>query len=420
MPELKQLELFNETYDFDKMKALSFKDSKELPIYNWYPYVEGFSASWLRKELDTLSHLDVVYDPFGGSGTTSLECVNRNISSYYSEVNPFMRFVAETKCNASRLAKQNLNQTDEIFKSFLRYVKSEQFITDSSNMTLVEYESAFPGREFFEEEHIKQLLTARQKVVEIDCESYIKDLLILSITSIAVASSNMTRRADLRKRKPNEYKDRIVNIPVALCKKVNVIFNDLKFVSTGEATVTNLNRDARERSTLAEGSIDLAITSPPYLNGTNYIRNTKIEIWLAGFIQHERELKDLRNQMVCGGITDATKSRLENLLLFPNVEVIAELLEEDAYDKRIPLMTRSYFSDMYKVLSNIYYLLKPNGKFVMDIGDSKFGNVHIPTDRLLIELARNIGFEVEYIDKLARRYSRDKTELTQVAIHFRK
>lgn len=420
MSKIKQLELFNDTYDFDKMKALSFTDSKELPVHGWYPYVEGFSAPWLRKELDGLRISDIVYDPFGGSGTTSLECLNRNISSYYSEVNPFMRFVAETKCNASRLAKKDIKYTKEIFNNYINYINSPEFLQHSLEISIAEYESAFPGRDFFEEKDIRQLLTARNKVSSLKEKKFVKDLLILGITSIAVASSNMTRRADLRKRKPNEYKDRVVNIPEALSLKLNSILKDLNFISSNDAFVKNLSNDAKDIPNLQKNSVDLAITSPPYLNGTNYIRNTKIEIWLAGFIEHENDLKNLRSQMVCGGITDATKSRLNDLVTFSSVEEIAILLEEDAYDKRIPLMARCYFSDMYKVLNNIYSLLKHGSKLVLDIGDSKFGNVHLPTDLLLIEIAEQIGFKVEHVDKLARRYSRDKTELTQVAIYFRK
>lgn len=420
MSNEKQLELFNEKYNFDKMKALSFTESKQLPIHGWYPYVEGFSAPWLKAELDGLKDNAIVYDPFGGSGTTSLECLNRNISSYYSEVNPFMRFVAETKCNASREAQKDFEYTKEIFRSYIEFLNDIDFINNAEKFPISEYEDAFPGRDFFEELHIKQLLTARNKVVTLDVKDFVKDLLMLSITSIAVACSNMTRRADLRKRKPNEYKDRVVNIQDALTMKLIEILNDLSYVSSTNAFVKKLSNDAKIVSEDLTETIDLVITSPPYLNGTNYIRNTKIEIWLAGFINHEKDLKDLRSQMVCGGITDATRDRLKDLIAFQNVEEIANLLEEDAYDKRIPLMTRCYFSDMYKVLKNIHMLLKPNSKLVLDIGDSKFGNVHLPTDKLLIQIAEEIGFKVEYVDKLARRYSRDKTELTQVAIHFRK
>jgi len=35
---------------------------------------------------------------------------------------------------------------------------------------------------------------------------------------------------------------------------------------------------------------DLILTSPPYLNGTNYFRNTKLELWITGFLENEAEL----------------------------------------------------------------------------------------------------------------------------------
>jgi hypothetical protein len=54
----------------------------------------------------------------------------------------------------------------------------------------------------------------------------------------------------------------------------------------------------------------MAVTSPPYLNGTNYFRNTKIELWLLGFIENEQELKNLRREAISAGLM-TFKSRME-------------------------------------------------------------------------------------------------------------
>src|SRR5688572_195006 len=80
--------------------GVTFQASKRLPFHRWYPYVEGFSAAYVRDCLLRFSPLRNVYDPFGGAGTTQLEASILGVPSYYSEINPFMRFVAETKINA--------------------------------------------------------------------------------------------------------------------------------------------------------------------------------------------------------------------------------------------------------------------------------------------------------------------------------
>ena len=53
--------------------------------------------------------------------------------------------------------------------------------------------------------------------------------------------------------------------------------------------------------------IDAVITSPPYLNGTNYFRNTKLELWFLRYIQFENDLRFFRDQALTSGINDVKK-----------------------------------------------------------------------------------------------------------------
>ncbi|GAI70713.1 unnamed protein product, partial [marine sediment metagenome] len=48
-----------------------------------------------------------------------------------------------------------------------------------------------------------------------------------------------------------------------------------------------------------------------------------------------------------------------------------------AYDKRIPILVESYFSEMHEVFSNISKHLESEAHFYLDIGDSQFAGVHI-------------------------------------------
>ena len=40
--------------------------------------------------------------------------------------------------------------------------------------------------------------------------------------------------------------------------------------------------------------VDCVITSPPYLNGTNYIRNTKLELKLTDYILSEKDINKIK------------------------------------------------------------------------------------------------------------------------------
>jgi hypothetical protein len=71
--------------------GVTFRESKHQGPHGWYPYVEGFSATYVRDALLRFDRIPrAVYDPFGGSGTTQLTAALLGVTSFFSEVDPFM------------------------------------------------------------------------------------------------------------------------------------------------------------------------------------------------------------------------------------------------------------------------------------------------------------------------------------------
>lgn len=105
--------------------GLTFRESKNHAVHRWYPYVEGFSAEYVcSKILEFGKNLKSIYDPFGGAGTTQLEASKLGIPSFFSEVNPFMAFVALTKVNATRWARQHLNVFEDCCRHYTNQLRA--------------------------------------------------------------------------------------------------------------------------------------------------------------------------------------------------------------------------------------------------------------------------------------------------------
>lgn len=401
--------------------GVTFRESRHQGVHGWYPYVEGFSATYIRDTLLRSGLLPrTVYDPFAGSGTTQLAASCLGISSFYSEINPFMCFVAETKVKSAAWARNNLETLHRITAEYLQYMTPEQLDKLGADVKLDAFEAAFPNRDFFEERHLRHILAARKLTYTLAEEvTQVQSLLLLACAANAVHSSNMTRRADLRRRRPDEYKTRVVDVSAFISQTVRRIVDEIEHLPRQMADSVKVSADCRQIPSEFVNSFDMAITSPPYLNGTNYFRNTKIELWLLGFIASEKELSNFCKQAVAAGINNVSRS-CANCQTFDSVEAVASQLDECAKDKRIPLLVRKYFSDMQEVLSAVHRALVPGGRFFLDIGDSKFYGVHVPTERLLTQIAQSVGFVVEHQHILARRYSRDKSELVQVELVLNK
>lgn len=394
--------------------GLTFRDSKAAPYHRWYPYVEGFSADYVADLMGRFGQPHAVYDPFGGAGTTLVEASIRGIPSGYSEINPFMRSIADAKVNSAVWARQHLVSFRRMASEFLASLKSKTFNKTAAAASLADYETAFKERDFFVEQHLRELLAAKTHAIHAAENEHARALLLLAVASNVVRSSNMTRRADLRRRRPDEYRTRVVDVAGSISDKVQEILEDLASAHGPMAPTHLVAEDARSQGTEDGGEYSLILTSPPYLNGTNYFRNTKLELWLLGWLKSETELGKMHRSGITAGINSVSRTRHDIRTFDPVETVVAEL--EGRGDRRIPLLVRHYFSDMYDMLSASRNRLRSGGRFVLDIGDSKFYGVHVPTDTLLEGVAKEAGYVVESTRVLARRYSYDRSKLQQVEI----
>jgi DNA modification methylase len=399
----------------DKQSGTS-RLSKTEKIHRWYPYIEGYSCAFVNEIISSLSFPpNHIYDPFSGSGTTQIAASHLGIPSSYSEINPFMRFVIDTKVNTVIHLKNDWGKNKQQLLSFF------QKLTNLSNkkVSLIKYKEAFNNRNYFREDVIKILLSIRNLIAEIESDNH-KNLLNLALSSMAVKVSNMIRRADLRYKTEKELSGNNFDALSTFRNKLLEMIDDLDKLQKDNLVATSIySKNAKDLGFNGQSKYDLVITSPPYVNGTNYFRNSKIELWLTGFIESENELKKFRKEAVVSGINNVSKD-LKPPLKIHKVEKIAKDLERVAYDKRIPELIRHYFSDMKKAFFNIHKNLEDYGKVFVDIGDSQFAGIHIPTDELLEEIAKKEGLEMD--DKLfvRERYSKNGMQLKQVILVFSK
>ena len=388
-------------------KSGTFVLNKGEPIHRWYAYVEGYSSCLVERELNALlaqgAIIDTVYDPFNGTGTTGLVAAMRGICPFYSESNPFMQFVAETKINSVVV-----HDPSEMIVLLNRYISGIRDILPSQD-------SCWDGFEkYFELRQLQQVL-ALKKHISSEINKEARDILMMALSAIIVRASKMTRRGDLRFATPSEYHpEDVFNLFV---EKLLEIIEDLPMAYSMIARqLIKVSDDARDND--RNDFFDCVITSPPYLNGTNYIRNTKLELKLNGYVTTEKDLPSFHSKGIVAGINNVSKRNGDK----PIIDELLPMMEEvctSAYDERIPKMIAGYFYDMQTVIARLARSLKNGGYFIMDIGDSQFGGIHIPTHVILSEICSKYGFS-RYSEEIIReRRSKNGMVLSQRILRFR-
>lgn len=396
---------------YSKAAAGTFSLNKGEPIHCWYSYLEGYSSCLIDDLIQEvgLDNIQTVYDPFCGTGTTSLVASKYGLSSYYSETNPFMRQVIEAKINCvKRLRDSGINSTH--LREFLHRIENYNY---QLHMEPPEWDGF---EKFFDEEVLNVLKDMLSEVNQIkDPDS--REIALITLASVTVRGSKMIRQGDLRVAKPTEKDDNDRNVVANFINKLQIVINDIDSNECPTlAETVCLSPDARDID--AESIIDCVITSPPYLNGTNYIRNTKLELKLAGHITSEKDLPIFHSKGIIAGINNVSK-RKQDVKAPSCVEPYLEELVPVAYDSRIPIMVAGYFQDMAKVIERLSHAIRDGGYFIMDIGDSQFAGVHIPTHTLLAKISADYGFELYDEEVLRERRSKNGMILSQRLLKFR-
>ena len=389
-----------------KEKGGTFSLNKSEPIHRWYPYVEGYSSCLIAEELKKFlvlkPNIETIYDPFCGTGTTSLVASTYGIESFYSESNPFMQTVIETKVNVVRMLDVNIAIPKLLeYRALIRTIKIESF-------------SSWNGFEkFFGESQLNELLTIKKLISQED-DVLVKCILTLALSAIVVKVSKMTRRGDLRYATEKEYREE--SVLDCFIDKLDEMICDIQYhKAMVKCGTTKVSDDARKNDYV--NAFDCVITSPPYLNGTNYIRNTKLELKLNDFILSEKDLPRFHSKGIVAGINNVSKRTTIDTVL-PVVEPYLEQLQPVSYDARISKMVAGYFRDMDMVIQKLSTSIKPGGLFTMDIGDSQLAGVHIPTHQILSNICTQYGFYLYDEEILRERRSKNGMILTQRLLRY--
>jgi DNA modification methylase len=141
--------------------------------------------------------------------------------------------------------------------------------------------------------------------------------------------------------------------------------------------------DAR-RLPLQSESIDLVVTSPPYLNAIDYMRCSKFSlVWMNYTID---ALREMRASSV--GTEIALKSGAEYDL---SQEVIRSLRLRPKLSNRQHGMLSRYVNDMRRSVNESARVLAYGGRAIYVVGENTVRGTFIPNSRLIEAIAENAG-----------------------------
>lgn len=382
---------------------IQFNPNEKRPVHRWWPYVQGFSAGFVEATCRKYGagRETAVLDPFCGSGTVPVTARTIGAKGIGIDMMPIAAFVAAAKTEwetdpesfwASAISVTENRAAPSIGKPFLKET----------------------GRQF-NPAVLGSLLRLKENIWSTP-EGSARTLLKLAFASVLIDSSNLKRAPCLG------YTTKLgltAETPFDLFRQAaRRIKEDLQLLQKHQekwGPKPEIQLGNSGKVLLQESSIDLAITSPPYVNGLGYVMNYKIDLAWMDFIRSYEELARLRASMVaCDNIPRGTAAGHEPSAFIRSdrwVTVIAQTIARNidtkgAYrrDDMGAIVTK-YFDDLIPVIENVYRGLRPGARFVVVNGDSLIAGTYVPGDMIFARLAAQAGFIVEAFDVARTRRS---------------
>ena len=145
-----------------------------------------------------------------------------------------------------------------------------------------------------------------------------------------------------------------------------------------------------QRLPLSDNCVDLIVTSPPYAsNAIDYMRAHKFSlVWLGYSL---KDLGPVRSRAIGGESTTGLEMEMLPSRTDRKVKEVAIL------DEKKGKVLHRYYSEMTKVLREMFRVLKPGKTAIVVVGSSVMRGRDTETGICLAEIGRSIGFDVPAI-----------------------
>ncbi len=317
-----------------------------------------------------------VLDPFMGSGTTAIEAVNFTDRIYGVEIDPYARLIATVSTN-----KFSQDEINEIRQCLTEVVASENEITPDVSLRPdvknIEY--------WFCDQNFNDLLKLKTALFTIVRKKKYKDFLLTAFGDIIRACS----KAERQSLKPY--------ISTKYTKVPKPVFSEFERIALKYLNAIGFNQDNRSDNIVWVGQdatnfqikdpLDLAITSPPYINAMDYTRCIKLEsAWIG--TGNDAIMKSVKSSQLGEDVRRHGFDEDNELMALCNTH-FSELQNLDTVRYQTSM---AYFLDMKRNLDCVKTALRPGGKYYLIIGNSKIRGIEVPTHLIIAEIAKSLGF----------------------------
>jgi hypothetical protein len=382
----------------------------------FFPYYAGYPESFVSRILATsqLKPGATVLDPWNGSGTTTYASAQLGFSARGYDLNPVMVVVARARL----LSSSEADALQPLAATIVGHLKVDQELSEDDELTTWFTPATAAVIRGLEEEIRRTVVgeltvtpcgTAFGNIAGTAATLYVALFSACRSLAVRFKSSNPTW---LRRPKGSEERVEASRSLVLQLFAENVRGMAEALAQKSLRGLTDDRRDWRvdvadtASVSVADESIDMVLTSPPYCTRIDYTAATRIELAVLAPLLEET-VDDLGRRMI--GTTQVPKLKIEPRELwgpvcntFLNAVRSHPSKASSGYYYNTHL---DYFDKMGRSLINLRAGLKSGGIIILVVQDSYYKELHNDLPKVIEELGERAGLEFVRSERFAWRQS---------------
>lgn len=388
----------------------TYKFNAKTGRHGWLRLTPAYSLKIVEELIAGHKQARRIFDPFCGTGTTALSAAYHGHEGVTTDINPFLIWFAQAK-TAHYLPGQ-IASTREACASALDLVR-HQGIEPASAPPIHNIER------WWNPKALDFLRLLRAAIPEVTKErSAERTLLLIAFCRTLIELSNASFN-----HQSMSFKDDI-QLGIGFDIDMTCVFSeDVRFVLSGasENPVGDgyvVFGDSRNPAGAVEGSFDLVITSPPYVNRMSYIRELRPYMYWLGFLSNGRDAGELDWTAIGGtwGIATSRLTEWERHTDHFKSNHLDEALDKIAHadNKNGAVLANyvaKYFDDMWNHFRGLTPVLANAAELHYIVGNSTFYGTLVSTELLYAEMLAELGFSKVECKAIRKRNS--KKELVE-------
>jgi DNA modification methylase len=380
----------DEAVDGTVVSLASDESSRHVHSIGYYP--SKFIPEIPRWAISNFSRGDgVVLDPFVGSGTTAVEGVLAGRATIARDISPFAALLTRAKTTVAAPVEIE-DETARLTSAASSVHRLEE--VDPPAFDLADF--------WFNSSHLRQFARLRHEI-ETRTPPHLRDF-YLAVLASTVRGFSYQDPAQIKVKRDAKKVLQGTPTPAALfAKRLGnystrlAQFNER--VSEGVSPAIASVGSADRLQGIGDQSVDLVVTSPPYINAMNYPMAHKYELLLLGLVDPSDLIAHQQSYIGTERVyARAYRDRPEvpseweaAAYLNPRLHAIF-----DAEPKRARI-AYDYFLGMQRSFVEAARVLRPGGTYVQVAGTNVIRDVPIDTFSVLNSLLRDVGFRTRRV-----------------------